>query len=243
MRSVDRRGRIILAAGVLGAVGGGLLTFFLIRQGLTRASLWGAVLGLPLALVATAAMVWTLVVAVRQSRADVTEQSYSVGKTVSGADARLAAEVDQWLARQRAPEDFVGREAELERLAEFCNGPDVYVWWRGPPWAGKTALAAYFALHPPAKARVASFLADSRIPGGADGTMFLVAMIRQLTCITGAPGRAAGRSAVEYRDQFLDLLGQAASLVTRLGERLIILVDGLDEDQGDPPRIVDCPAH
>jgi len=28
-----------------------------------------------------------------------------------------------------------------------------------------------------------------------------------------------------------------------LGERLIILVDGLDEDQGDPPRIVDCPAH
>jgi len=73
--------------------------------------------------------------------------------------------------------------------------------------------------------------------------MFLVAMIRQLTCITGAPGRAAGRSAVEYRDQFLDLLGQAASLVTRLGERLIILVDGLYEDHGDPPRIVDCPAH
>ncbi len=242
---MDRRGRIILAAGLLGAVGGGgLLAFFLIRQGLTRASLWGAVLGLPLALVGTAATVWTLVVAIRQSRAGLTEQSYGVGQAIPGADARLTAEVDQVLARERTPEGFGGREAELGRLAEFCDGPDVYVWWRGPPWAGKTTLAAYFALHPPAKVRVVSFLADSRIPGGAGGMAFLLAMIRQLTCITGVPARAAGRSAVEYRDQFLDLLERAAGMIARLDERLIILVDGLDEDQGDPPRILDClPRH
>jgi len=54
--------------GMLGgaASGGCLLAFFLVRQGLSRASLWSTVLR-PLSLIVTAATVWVLVATIRHS--------------------------------------------------------------------------------------------------------------------------------------------------------------------------------
>ena len=48
--------------------------------------------------------------------------------------------------RDIAPDRLLGREQELRELAGFA---EPYRWWEGPPWAGKTALMAWFALHPP----------------------------------------------------------------------------------------------
>lgn len=228
-----------MAAGLVGAVSGGcVLAFFLVRQGLSRASLWSTVLGLPLALIGTAATVWVLVDTVRPSRDSAPEQQHpdpAITSTVSGSPDE---QVDMALAREKVPEEFSGREAELEQLAAFSGDQGAYMWWQGPPWAGKTALAAYFTLHPPPKVHVVSFIADS-IPGGATAKAFHLAMIRQLTLLANAPARPAGRSTVERRDQFLGLLEQAASVVARRGEQLVVLADGLDEDNSERPRIVD----
>ena len=52
--------------------------------------------------------------------------------------------------RDIAPDALIGRDGELAEWAGFCAGPDPYAWWQARPWAGKTALASWFAIHPPA---------------------------------------------------------------------------------------------
>jgi hypothetical protein len=60
--------------------------------------------------------------------------------------------------RDIAPERLLGREQELTELIRFCAGEERYQWWQADPWAGKSALAAWFVLHPPAGVGVVSFL-------------------------------------------------------------------------------------
>ncbi|MCO5968212.1 S1 family peptidase [Actinoallomurus soli] len=135
-----------------------------------------------------------------------------------------------------APERLVQREDHLARLVEFCAGPEPYLWLRGRPWAGKTALTSWFVLHPPAGVRAASFFVTSRMSGYADAEAFLQAMIEQLAVIAGRTEAVAGTQ-VARRGLFLDLLDAAALRCRERGERLLLVVDGLDEDQGRNPSI------
>jgi hypothetical protein len=129
---------------------------------------------------------------------------------------------------------LLDREQELEALAQFCGGDESYVYWQAPPWAGKSALMASFASDPPDGVTVAAFFVTARFAGQTDSAAFTDAMIEQLSAIVGEdPSNglsASGRDAHRRR-----LLRDAAHHVHQLGQRLILLVDGLDEDTGARP--------
>ncbi|WP_460308754.1 P-loop domain-containing protein [Actinocorallia aurea] len=125
------------------------------------------------------------------------------------------------------------RGAELAELAEFCTrveGP-AYVWWQAPAWAGKSALMAAFVKSPPAGVRVVSFFITARLAGQSDRAAFLEAVLMQLAEVTGQP--LPDVLTESNRQQwFLQLLEEAAGKCAGNGCRLVLVVDGLDEDRG-----------
>ena len=131
--------------------------------------------------------------------------------------------------RDIAPEQLIGRESELADWAEFCAGTVPYAGWQAGPWAGKTALASWFVTHPPAGVDVVSFFITSRLPGQADSDAFLDAMIEQLNALSGVGGGppevAGARTGV-----WLNLLASAAAQAEERARRIVVVVDGLDED-------------
>lgn len=133
--------------------------------------------------------------------------------------------------RDIAPEVLHGREEELAELVRFCAGEGRYEWWQADPWAGKSALAAWFVLHPPAGIAVASFFVTGRLAGQADSDAFTEAMIEQFAAIAGEPvaGTATPAGQDRERRRLLDLAG---GRVAERQQRLVLVVDGLDEDQG-----------
>jgi len=139
------------------------------------------------------------------------------------------------VAAQIFPGRLVGREEERAELAAFCTGrsdsPHGYVWWRAPAWAGKSALMASLVLDPPERVRVVSFFVTARLAGQSDRAAFLEAVPAQLSELVGQqpPGGLTEHSRLTW---FWDLLEQAAQTCAERGERLVLLVDGLDEDRG-----------
>ncbi|MGW3631002.1 hypothetical protein ACWD7F_12700 [Streptomyces sp. NPDC005122] len=135
--------------------------------------------------------------------------------------------------RRVAPETLVGREAELRQLAAFCTADagTPYVWWQAGAWAGKTALMAWFALHPPPAVRVVPFFITARFAAQNDRIAFTDVLLEQLGEILDED--PAAFLTPSTRDaHLLRLLGDAAELCRGRGERLVLLVDGLDEDRG-----------
>ena len=126
---------------------------------------------------------------------------------------------------------FSAANEELAELVQFCAGEDRYQWWQADPWAGKSALAAWFVLHPPAGVAVVSFFVTGRLPGHADSDSFTEAMIEQLAAVAGEPlaGTATPGGRDRERRRLLDL---AAARVAERQQRLVLVVDGLDEDEG-----------
>ncbi|RBQ16008.1 hypothetical protein DP939_32345 [Spongiactinospora rosea] len=134
------------------------------------------------------------------------------------------------LVRDLAPAGGLrDRERELAELAAFCSGEEVYQHWQGEPWSGKTALMSAFVLDPPPRSRVAAFFVRGRL-GHQHGDVFLQAVCEQLLAIAGeSPGVAAGT----FRSWHLSgLLERAADRCLENGERLLLVVDGLDEGPG-----------
>ena len=110
--------------------------------------------------------------------------------TGSGGGSRLVARsVYLRQVEQIFPFDLVGRDAELADLEAFCAGVGggSYMWWQGPAWAGKSALMAWFVLHPPADVQVVSFFITARFAGQGDRTAFLEVMLDQLADLAGKP--------------------------------------------------------
>ncbi|MGH3176680.1 MAG: hypothetical protein ACRDPF_22810, partial [Streptosporangiaceae bacterium] len=126
-----------------------------------------------------------------------------------------------------------GRDAELAELEAFCTAADggPYAWWQGPAWAGKSALMAWFVLHPPDGVRMVSFFITARLPGQSDRAAFLEAVLEQLAEVAGQPVPAALTEA-NRQAWFGQLLTDAAAACAAAGQRLVLLVDGLDEDRG-----------
>ncbi|GII67262.1 hypothetical protein Skr01_73470 [Sphaerisporangium krabiense] len=110
------------------------------------------------------------------------------------------------------------RDRELKELADFCAGDEPYLWLQGPAWAGKSALVSSFVLNPPDGVRVAAFFVHR---SRADADTFLRDMGGQLAAIAEVPGGALRLDGV---------LEDAARRCLGSGERLLLVVDGLDED-------------
>ncbi|MFJ2232772.1 hypothetical protein [Streptomyces sp. NPDC087859] len=134
-----------------------------------------------------------------------------------------------------APPEIMGRESELEELATFCapdrtEGPS-YGWWRAEAWAGKTALMAWFALHPPPRVRIVPFFVTARWRAQNDVVAFGDVVLEQLAEL--AEDSLPAHLTEATRDaHLLRLYEQAARICRERGEQLVLLVDGLDEDRG-----------
>lgn len=133
-----------------------------------------------------------------------------------------------------APPRLLGRDAELAELTGFCTVPDpapAYLWWRGPAWAGKSALMAWFVLHPPAGVKVVSFFTTARFAAHNDRNAFIDLVLEQLAELLKQPMPTLLTDA-NRAGHLLGMLADAAAACKSRDERLVLLVDGLDEDRG-----------
>ncbi|MEV0170709.1 hypothetical protein AB0I00_06220 [Streptomyces sp. NPDC050803] len=161
-----------------------------------------------------------------------------IGVAVTGDANRitLAPEVRSayWeQVRRIAPPELCGREPELSALTAFCttdSGPS-YAWWRAAAWTGKTALMSWFALHPPRGVRIVPFFVTARLGAQNDVTAYVDVVLEQLAELTGE-ALPAHLTAATREAHLLHLYGAAARACAERGERLVLLVDGLDEDRG-----------
>lgn len=127
---------------------------------------------------------------------------------------------------EMAPTTLIGRQQELAVLGEFVTGARGYHWLVGGPWTGKTALMARFVSScPPEVDVVAYFLVRRR--RDADAARFLRAVnmqLEHLLNIVAPPGDQA--------DVFRALWARATDQAKRSKRHLLLMVDGLDEDDG-----------
>jgi len=140
----------------------------------------------------------------------------------------------QMIEEELAPVQLFDRDTELADLARFCAGNDWYAWWQADAWAGKTALMAHFALHPPEGTDVVYFfIRGARIAAESNSVGFIAKVVPQLAALTGRPLPAdwTGPNSVEI---YLDLRSKAAKHAEANGRRLLLIVDGLDEDTRPP---------
>ena len=142
--------------------------------------------------------------------------------------------------RRIAPPDPPGlrdRDAEMAELARFCLDPGgfPYMWWRAGPWAGKSALLSTFVLRPPAevreRVRLVSFFITARLAAQDTRDAFTEVLLEQLAALLGQvlPPLLPEATREAY---LLGLLSQAAGTCAEAGGRLVLVVDGLDEDRG-----------
>ncbi|GAA0248682.1 hypothetical protein GCM10010492_55740 [Saccharothrix mutabilis subsp. mutabilis] len=132
---------------------------------------------------------------------------------------------------------LLDRERELAELEDFClredRGP--YVWWQAGPWAGKSALLAAFVSDPPeslaGRVWLVSFFVTARLAAQDTSDAFTTAVTAQLCELLGEePALGVDESVRELL--MLDLLSRAAATCRAAGGRLVLVVDGLDEDRG-----------
>jgi SOS-response transcriptional repressor LexA len=142
-------------------------------------------------------------------------------RKIEVARARRAAEA-------LAPRVLIGRGAELAALEEFTSSGARWRWIQGDAGAGKTALLAWFALHPPERVDVAAcFLRRAR---GEDTAEYaLDVLTRQLALLADRLGYLPPQFVSERSDDFADLLEEAARACAQRGRRLLVLIDGLEE--------------
>lgn len=137
-----------------------------------------------------------------------------------------AATLAEVAARTPVLLERAGELAELAAFAQGGNEPGEQGcrWLVAPPWAGKTALVAFLAARPPEGVDVVAYLMQRRALD-ASGARFLAAAAGQLAYLLDeAPPAVADAAALAA------LWRRAADRARRLDRRLLLAVDGLDED-------------
>ncbi len=133
------------------------------------------------------------------------------------------------------PGDLEHREKELAELNAFVEAPDgapCYLWWQAGPWAGKTALVSWFATQTlPAGVDVAHYVISRRL--GTDRRDGFVQAIKAQLAVAAENRR---HPAVAPKDPNPEPLYKAAAQgCAQRNRRLVLIVDGLDEDADVDP--------
>ncbi|UQT54694.1 hypothetical protein M4V62_06075 [Streptomyces durmitorensis] len=128
------------------------------------------------------------------------------------------------------PVDFVGREEELDDLERFVTAPHGspnYLWWQAGPWAGKSALLSWFAARClPAGIDIAYYFIVGRL-----GTDRRDGFVRTVSNQLAAAAEGKRRPPIDLQQPNLGPLYEAAARACAARHRrLILIVDGLDED-------------
>ena len=164
----------------------------------------------------------------------------ATAENLSRATFRSSRELVERRAQRHAadllPPVLVARDQDLAGLAAFVGSQQRWRWIQGAAFAGKTALLAWFALHPPEGVDVAAcFL--RRTTGQAHADYALDVLTRQLAQFAERPDYRPASSLPGRVDDFTDLLEDAARACQQRGRWLLVLVDGLDEDQTAEPGL------
>jgi hypothetical protein len=137
-------------------------------------------------------------------------------------------------ARSLLPEVFEGRSQELASLHTFALGEGTseafYRWIEGEPWAGKTTLAARITADPPPQVEVVSFFVVDRLRSLWDSAAFLQDLCSQLAEIA-LTDQAAAPFGEFTKEDLTELTSSACETLESQGRRMLLVIDGLDEDQ------------
>lgn len=159
-----------------------------------------------------------------------------VGDIHMARPAATRVGLDEYLAKVReiAPGELKDRHRDIDAMTAFCDGPEAYLWWQADAYAGKSALLSWFALHPPEGVDVVSFFITARDASQADSMAFEAAVAGQLEDLL-APDLPGGTEG----EHWLRLLEKAARRpqTEEENKRLVLVVDGLDEDLWQPARL------
>ncbi|MFI1194820.1 MAP7 domain-containing protein [Micromonospora sp. NPDC020750] len=130
--------------------------------------------------------------------------------------------------RRIAPARLCDREAELASLVDFCtaDAQRPYLCWQAEAGAGRTALLSWFVLHPPPGVRVVSFFPDAH-DGQRLTDAYTDVVLEQLVELTDG-AMPAHLTRATRRAHLLGRYADAAAACRRRGERLVLVVDGLD---------------
>ncbi|MER7854030.1 helix-turn-helix transcriptional regulator [Streptomyces bacillaris] len=151
------------------------------------------------------------------------------------ARAHVFRSHEAWIKQFVLPDRLQGREEELRELEAFCAAADSegpsYAWWQAKHWAGKSALMAEFVVRcQRTDVEVVSYFGSDRF-GNNDRDSFLHEVCQQLAVIADRdPSPSTSRP-----EDLPELCQAAAEVCRRRGRRLVLLVDGLDEDRGVGP--------
>ncbi|MFH8419389.1 AAA family ATPase, partial [Streptomyces collinus] len=123
---------------------------------------------------------------------------------------------------------LIGRNTELSALDEFAGSETQWLWIKGDPFAGKTALLAWFALHPQDRVDVvACFL--RRTTGENTAEYALDVLTRQLAVVADWQAYLPPPFTSDRANDFIDLVEEAREVSAQRRRRLLLLIDGLDE--------------
>ncbi|MER5724692.1 hypothetical protein ABT043_22050 [Streptomyces sp. NPDC002418] len=153
------------------------------------------------------------------------------------APPRAASSDYGYQVESLAAAEFHGRHDELAAMAAFSIAPgdvdegvNAYCRWLAPAWAGKTALMAAFVLAPPPEVDIVSFFITSRLNRQNDRTAFCEVVHRQFYALLGEEEPAVTEHTRE--ESLLAAMERTAAVCKMRGRRLVLVVDGLDEDRG-----------
>lgn len=167
--------------------------------------------------------------------------------TTDGHDLRVtparrrpgyAATIDEMVEKIDRRGGLRGREPELAELRAFASPGQYgtgrpYAEWVAPAWSGKTALAAQFAADPPPGVDVVAFFVSQSAgsAGRQQAPEFWDAAYHQLAALVDDDEPAP---LTPNRTHFVRLWAAAGKLAERSGRTLVLLIDGLDEDDELP---------
>jgi hypothetical protein len=137
--------------------------------------------------------------------------------------------------QQLAPDILRDRAGEMLEIEEFAGRVDSdsssYLYWRGDPFAGKTAIMASFVCRDHSAFDTVAFFVTGRIVSQSDSYSFAEAMIEQLSALLrkDLPILVGESSRARY---FIELLEMALVQAASSERNLLLLIDGVDEDSG-----------
>ncbi|WP_182904436.1 trypsin-like peptidase domain-containing protein [Microbispora sp. H13382] len=134
-----------------------------------------------------------------------------------------------------ATPSFRDREAEILSLQRFIRSDQFYQWWIAGPWTGKTTLAAHLATHPPNDTDIVSFFV-SRVRS-QQTRQYFESVCDQLSALLGRDAPPSSGPA-----EFISLWNEAGRLAEKLQRHLVLLVDGLDENDDPTPIAAHLPS-
>ncbi len=180
--------------------------------------------------------------ALRAAQGEGTRNKYRPAVPVRREHSRIRFARPHRLAIEAAMGDIRGREGERTAMNAFVRDSSStapsYLCWHAEAPVGKTVLLADYVMRPPRGPDVLNFFVSAAHRTNTRAE-FEEHMTEQIETFLGSPPRPAPRGVRQWRRLF----AEAAEESVRHGRKLLLVVDGLDDDvawpgiaaDGEPP--------